>query len=230
MLGRQGAAADHDAARHRHHAGRPGPLVLRDHALRHRALARRDRGLRVPEADDGGRVPDREADRGHPELRGPRRSTARARATATAPRSRRPGEKILLHVSNFRPVKRVLDVVRIFERVQPRGAGGAADGRRRAGARVRAGAGAPARASPTACASWDGRTASRRSDRHGRRVPAAVRAGVVRPVRARGDGLRACRWSARTPAACRRWSSTPRPASCCRWATSRAWPRAPSRS
>jgi N-acetyl-alpha-D-glucosaminyl L-malate synthase BshA len=27
------------------------------------------------------------------------------------------GEKILLHVSNFRPVKRVLDVVRIFERV-----------------------------------------------------------------------------------------------------------------
>ena len=27
------------------------------------------------------------------------------------------GEKILLHVSNFRPVKRVLDVVRVFERV-----------------------------------------------------------------------------------------------------------------
>lgn len=29
----------------------------------------------------------------------------------------KPDEKILLHVSNFRPVKRVLDVVRIFERV-----------------------------------------------------------------------------------------------------------------
>jgi len=28
-----------------------------------------------------------------------------------------PGQKVLLHVSNFRPVKRVLDVVRIFERV-----------------------------------------------------------------------------------------------------------------
>jgi N-acetyl-alpha-D-glucosaminyl L-malate synthase BshA len=28
-----------------------------------------------------------------------------------------PGDKVLLHVSNFRPVKRVLDVVRIFERV-----------------------------------------------------------------------------------------------------------------
>lgn len=29
----------------------------------------------------------------------------------------KPGEKILLHISNFRPVKRVLDVVRIFDRV-----------------------------------------------------------------------------------------------------------------
>jgi N-acetyl-alpha-D-glucosaminyl L-malate synthase BshA len=28
-----------------------------------------------------------------------------------------PGQKVLLHVSNFRPVKRVMDVVRIFERV-----------------------------------------------------------------------------------------------------------------
>jgi N-acetyl-alpha-D-glucosaminyl L-malate synthase BshA len=28
-----------------------------------------------------------------------------------------PGQKVLLHISNFRPVKRVLDVVRIFERV-----------------------------------------------------------------------------------------------------------------
>lgn len=38
-----------------------------------------------------------------------------------APRDRSafapPGEKVLLHVSNFRPVKRVLDVVRILERV-----------------------------------------------------------------------------------------------------------------
>ena len=41
----------------------------------------------------------------------------RARLPATAPPSRRPSEKILLHVSNFRPVKRVVDVVRIFERV-----------------------------------------------------------------------------------------------------------------
>jgi len=32
----------------------------------------------------------------------------------------RPGERLLLHISNFRPVKRVLDVIGIFERVQRR--------------------------------------------------------------------------------------------------------------
>jgi L-malate glycosyltransferase len=32
----------------------------------------------------------------------------------------RPGEHLLLHISNFRPVKRVLDVIGIFERVQRR--------------------------------------------------------------------------------------------------------------
>lgn len=30
----------------------------------------------------------------------------------------RPGERLLVHISNFRPVKRVLDVISIFERVQ----------------------------------------------------------------------------------------------------------------
>ena len=33
------------------------------------------------------------------------------------PGLKRPGERVLLHLSNFRPVKRVMDVVRIFERV-----------------------------------------------------------------------------------------------------------------
>lgn len=36
---------------------------------------------------------------------------------AQRPRFARPGEKLLVHLSNFRPVKRVLDVVEIFARV-----------------------------------------------------------------------------------------------------------------
>lgn len=39
------------------------------------------------------------------------------RGTEGARRWARPGERTLVHISNFRPVKRVLDVVEIFERV-----------------------------------------------------------------------------------------------------------------
>ncbi|HEV2275043.1 MAG TPA: N-acetyl-alpha-D-glucosaminyl L-malate synthase BshA [Acidobacteriaceae bacterium] len=42
--------------------------------------------------------------------------SGRARAAARA-RYAEPGEKILLHLSNFRPVKRVVDVVEIFSRI-----------------------------------------------------------------------------------------------------------------
>ena len=41
-----------------------------------------------------------------------------ARRGPGASRWTKPGEKILVHVSNYRPVKRVLDVVEIFERVR----------------------------------------------------------------------------------------------------------------
>jgi N-acetyl-alpha-D-glucosaminyl L-malate synthase BshA len=42
----------------------------------------------------------------------------RARDSAGARRWAKPGERILIHTSNFRPVKRVLDVVAVFERVR----------------------------------------------------------------------------------------------------------------
>jgi N-acetyl-alpha-D-glucosaminyl L-malate synthase BshA len=42
----------------------------------------------------------------------------RARVGPGARRWARPGEKILVHISNYRPVKRVLDVLDIFERVR----------------------------------------------------------------------------------------------------------------
>ena len=41
-----------------------------------------------------------------------------ARSGPGARRWGRPGERLLVHISNFRPVKRVLDVIRIFERVK----------------------------------------------------------------------------------------------------------------
>jgi L-malate glycosyltransferase len=44
----------------------------------------------------------------------------RARDSPGCRRWAKEGESILIHISNFRPVKRVLDVIRIFERVQRR--------------------------------------------------------------------------------------------------------------
>jgi N-acetyl-alpha-D-glucosaminyl L-malate synthase BshA len=41
-----------------------------------------------------------------------------ARGNPGARRWAKPGESLLIHISNFRPVKRVLDVIRVFERVQ----------------------------------------------------------------------------------------------------------------
>lgn len=41
-----------------------------------------------------------------------------ARGGPGARRWGKPGERLLVHISNFRPVKRVLDVIRVFERVQ----------------------------------------------------------------------------------------------------------------
>ena len=50
------------------------------------------------------------------------------------PGARRPREKLLMHISNFRPVKRVLDCVRILAEVRKRRPGAPDDGRRRADA------------------------------------------------------------------------------------------------
>ena len=42
----------------------------------------------------------------------------RAQREGGARRWAKPGEKILVHISNFRPVKRIMDVVRIFHRIR----------------------------------------------------------------------------------------------------------------
>ena len=58
MLGARRAEADHDPPRDRRHPRRSGPVFLRDHSLRDRALQRRDGRLGVPAQDDGAGVPD----------------------------------------------------------------------------------------------------------------------------------------------------------------------------
>lgn len=44
----------------------------------------------------------------------------RAKSSPGARRWAKPGERLLVHISNFRPVKRVIDVVEIFKRVRER--------------------------------------------------------------------------------------------------------------
>ncbi len=64
-------------------------------------------------------VQDSEADRGDPQLRQLRCIPGQAGADRRrcAPTTPSPDEKLLVHLSNFRPVKRVADVVEVFARV-----------------------------------------------------------------------------------------------------------------
>ena len=139
-----------------------------------------------------------------------------------------PGTKILLHVSNFRPVKRPLDVVRIFERVireLPAVLLMVGEGPERASAQA-----LPAASDwVTGCASWAARTASRSSPRWPTSSFSLPSWSLLAcpPWRRWPAG---CPWWVRTPGACPRSSSTPRRASFSPSATSTGWPRARSRS
>ena len=118
-LGR-GPARDHDAAWHRHHAARQRPVVLGDRRVLHRAIGRRDRRVREPAgatrfASSGSTCDIRVI----PNFVDCRR-TAGGTSARFARGSRPRGEKLLIHVSNFRPVKRVKAVVEVFARVRAR--------------------------------------------------------------------------------------------------------------
>src|SRR5213083_2860995 len=99
-----------------------------------------------------------------------------------------PDHKVLVHVSNFRPVKRVTDVVRVFAGVR-RASGDARAGGRRAGARRGGAGGRSPRATTRRPLPRQGGQ-RRRDPARQRPVPAAVRDRIVRPRRARGDGMR----------------------------------------
>ena len=139
-----------------------------------------------------------------------------------------PGQKVLLHVSNFRPVKRVLDVVRIFERVAREvdavllmvGEGPERSSAQALGRRLGLG---------TACASSARSTPSRRSSAW-RTCSSCPRSSSPSASPRSRRWRAASRWSARMPVACPRSSATARAATSCRWATWTAWRRGRSRS
>ena len=126
----QGAARRHHAARDRHHPGWQRPVVLADRRVFDRAIRLRDGGVGKPAGGN---------------LRGARRSRAikvipnfldcGIHRRHVPPDLRRrfsggdPDVKIVTHVSNFRPVKRIDAVLAIFNRIRA-GAAGAAAARR----------------------------------------------------------------------------------------------------
>ena len=66
-----------------------------------------------------------------PELRQLRSLPPRSEFRPSAQRVRAPDERVLVHLSNFRPVKRVTDVIEVFDRVLKTDSGKTADDRRR---------------------------------------------------------------------------------------------------
>ena len=138
-----------------------------------------------------------------------RSTSSRTSSTSTASRPRAAGgarvprdAPVLVHVSNFRPLKRVDDVVAVFARVRA-----AAPGRACAwSATVPSAPRIDAELSPRSGSPADVEFLGERVDLPGvaarrRSLPAAQRERELRPGRARGDGLRRARSSPRPSAA-----------------------------
>jgi glycosyltransferase involved in cell wall biosynthesis len=101
----------HDVARHRHHARRPRRELSADHEVRHRSVRRRDRGVAVARDETAANFHTDKAIEVIPNFVDPRASGARSEHVCGA------GRKLVCHVSNFRPVKRVMDVCETFLRI-----------------------------------------------------------------------------------------------------------------
>ena len=129
------AARDHDAAWHGYHAARLRPLVLGNRRLRHRGVRRRDtvsESLKNDTYRELGCTCDIRVIPNFIDCEKNRRRDVQDFRRSLAPH----GEKLFIHVSNFRPVKRVEAVVEVFARVAAK-SGASPDGRRRPGSRRR---------------------------------------------------------------------------------------------
>ena len=155
--GRTASAAPrrrHHPARHRHHAGRQRPELPAADALHDRGQRRGHGAVALARRCDA-------PDPRRPDARS-RSTSSRTSSTSTASRPRPPGARcaarapVIVHVSNFRPVKRVDDVVAVFARCAPRVRCGCAwsatDPSARASRRTSPRAGSPATSSSWASA------------------------------------------------------------------------------
>ena len=114
---RAAAAVHHHAARHRYHAGGRRPLVLPDHAVLDRAVGRRHRDQRLPAARTSRSVRRHRTKSASSTISSTAKFTGRMRRNRGAAAYAPAGEKLLIHLSNFRPVKRALDCIRILAEV-----------------------------------------------------------------------------------------------------------------
>ena len=101
----------------RHHVGRSGSVLSRHHQVFDRTVGPYHRGVVVPAAGDllGLWITSCQVDVIYNFIDPDRYD--RARYPSTLPPPLPSGMPVLMHVSNFRPVKRVRDVVRVFARV-----------------------------------------------------------------------------------------------------------------
>ena len=140
----------------------------------------------------------------------------------------KPDEKIVMHISNFRPVKRVTDVVRTFKKILER-----------VNARLIMVGDGPERISATGVARQLGITDKIAYLGNNETVESILPLAdlVFQPSEHESFGLvpskpccRACPSSAPPPAASVKSSNTASRATCARWATPTPWPAAPSTS
>ena len=111
------AQGHHHAARHRHHAGRQESSFYAITQFSIEQFGRRHGGVGVPEGGDRSRLRLRQLrPPGDSQLRQPARIPPRRRQIPV--RAAPEDHKIITHVSNFREVKRVKDVMGAFEQIR----------------------------------------------------------------------------------------------------------------
>ena len=106
-------------ARHGHHAGGTRPILSSHHTFLHRAERWSHRHLAISAGAHSAGVRHSERNQGDLQLRQLRCVSSGEKEAQTLKQEYAPnGERMLVHLSNFRPVKRITDCIEIFDRVR----------------------------------------------------------------------------------------------------------------